>query len=442
MEIIMENLSSSETSPELALQDRVREGEFNAEKQSASYWYFSMMEGMPLSTMEKAQLLVALKLEIPYLVSGVLERTCNLQCAHCLYQKEDSSAAISKQNHLDEVITKVVSTMPKADEGYQPKFMSVGRILRPSHLALFQKLRESREDVQLGVIDNGTYTRLLPKWPQGLKFDWIDISIDGTPEHHNVQRGAENAYVDAMNGLLHAREVTRSRDEGGYVSSLFTLTSINAGDIASVANTLLTPQVNGLPLVDVLKFTTMSPTNAENARIEISVEEIRIAWEALVEASIKYNTEERTSIDLGLYRIEDIEKLAAVVGEQKFLDALSIEGGVKVDRAFVNFMIDGVKVSYLPLSIWVPEEFLIEADGAHRVAYEGQFTLEELRAGVSKDGRDTKGFTVAQLTPEASLQEAYEKGVDHYWKNFGHKRLKDEFEVFARIRAKAEHAKE
>lgn len=59
------------------------------------------------------------------------------------------------------------------------------------------------------------------------------------------------------------------------------------------------------------------------------------------------------------------------------------------------------------------------------------------RTGRSKDGRDTKPYTVDQLTLETDFREVYEKAVELYWQRFGHKKLDDEFAAFQRIQAKA-----
>ncbi|MFA6414451.1 MAG: hypothetical protein WC217_01765 [Candidatus Paceibacterota bacterium] len=430
--------------PEFTLQEKIKgDAEKYRYRPSANRWYWGMVGGEPINDEWKAKMLLAQKEELPYLVSAVMERDCNLNCAHCLYQEEDSSEGVSREAHLSEVIEHIVGTMPQASEGRGREvleFMSAGRILKPWHLDIFKKLRETRPDVKLGVIDNGTFTELLSEWPEGFKFDWIDISIDGTPMHHNGQRRSPTAYAEAEKGLMHAREVIK---DDGYVASLMTLTTINAGDITEVTDTLLKAGKNGKPLVDKLKLTTMSPTNDINKKIEMKVEDFAKAWGEIKTACTKYNTPDNERISLGLYRIEDIEKLAAVIGERKFLESfpadadMANEKGTAFRGNFIDLRIDGVPVSYLPVSIWPPEELLIEADGAYRVAYEGQFTLDELHAGKSKDGRDTKPYTVAQLTPETDFREVYERGVDLYWQRFGHKKLNEEFAAFGRIRAKA-----
>jgi|GEM_PF-946989 len=432
--------------PEISLQHELREkgGEYIP---SGSWWYWNMVDGKPIDDKTKAEMLLAQKEELPYMVSAVLERACNLSCNHCLYQDEKSSREASIKGRLSEVIEHMVSNMPKASEDTggkrnpEPEFLSGGRILRPWHLDLFKNLRDVRPDVKIGMIDNGTFTKLLAKWPEGLKMDWIDISIDGTEEHHNEQRGSTNAYSEAIHGLMRAREIIRPRSEGGYVASLMTLTNINAGDVPKVADVLF-EESGGEPLADKLNLTTMGPTNAVNTELEMRVQDLAQAWDGIKKASAKYNTPTNQRVSLRLYRIEDLEKLATIVGEKKFLESFPDNEQEARERVsfrgnFIETNIDGILVSYLPVSIWPPEELLIEADGAYRVAYEGQFTLDELRDGKSKDGRNTGSYTVAQLTPETDFREVYEKAVDHYWQYFGHKKLDNEFATFQRIREKA-----
>ena len=434
--------------PEIALQQQMKEEGFESKYGSANTWYLSALRGKEFTPERAAQMLLQQKREVPQLASAVLERTCNLHCPHCLYQDEHSSMSVSRANHLDEVILNVVRQMdaPRTDadnplNNYNPQFMSAGRILRAPHLKLFEQLRAARPDVALGVIDNGTFVKHLKNWPSGFKFDWMDISIDGPEAIHNKQRDPKDsdsaAFSEAIEGLKQARSVVRGRDEGGRVTSLFTLTNVNAGTVVETAEMLL-DHVEGEPLVDEFRMTTLSPTNEVNTEMLTSVDDFSRAWEGIRKVSGKYNSPDKPHrFVFSVYRVDDMEKLAAVVGEKKFLDAFSAEGKLEIEKNFLHATIDGVRVSYLPLSIWTPEEFLIEADGAYRTAYEGMFTLNELRSGTSSDGRDTRPYTIEQLSPTSDFRAAYEHGVDHYWQNFGKKRMADELVVFQRIREKA-----
>lgn len=393
---------------------------------SAQLWQNLVVEGKKI---EITELVEAMKAELPQLVSAVFERTCNLSCAHCLYQDEKSSAALSHANEFDAVVENIVRQMPAASETYIPHFLSVGRILRPRHLALFAKLREMRPEVKLGVIDNGSFTKLLPKWPRGFKFDWMDISLDGLEEAHNAQRNSPKAFEMAINGIKGARKVSKR------ITSLFTLTNLNYQDIEGVADLLLGGTE---PLVDQFRVTFVSPTNDTNAKLVVTPEQLAIAWESMQRITEKYG-QDRIG-ELGIYRIGDVELLAAAVGEQKLVDVFTVQqDGSATLIADANMLItemDGVVVSYLPLSIWPPEEFLIEADAAQRTAHEAKFTLEELRSSRSKQGESTSAYTVSQLTPVSDFKSEYARCVDHYWQHIGAEKLLEEQAVWARIRSR------
>lgn len=434
---------------EINIQSEVRE-KIHEKKGSANRYVWIIVDALA-SDIEPtpellAELLINQKHELPHLVSGVMERTCNLQCAHCLYQEEKSSAAISQEAHLGERIINIVSQMPpqckEPRAEYNPKFLSIGRILRPWHLDVFAELRRLRSDVQLGVIDNGSYTKLLSKWPADFKFDWMDISVDGIEASHNEQRQSPKAFAQAIEGLKRAREVTRSPEEGGYVSSLLTLTRVNARDIEAVADTLLAvPEGGVLPLADKFNITTVGPTNEINRQLETDNGDFREAWEQIKKVCQKYNREDKQRTVFGIYRVQDIEKLAAAVGERRFLEVFTAKDDslpdLEVERNFLDLEFDGVPIRYQPLSIWTPEEFPIDADGSYLAAYAVKHTLDELRAGKAKDGADTTSYTFETLTAKTDFRESFESAVDQYWIRFGKQRLQDEIAAFKRIREKA-----
>ena len=395
-------------------------------KASAALWQNCVVGGKEVETSE---LVRAMRAELPQLVSAVIERTCNLNCAHCLYPPDTSSAAVSRANALDACIENIVRQMPAPSETYHPKFLSVGRILRSAHLALFARLRELRPEVELGVIDNGSFTKLLNKWPSDFRFDWMDVSLDGLEKAHNAQRRSPLAFAMAINGIKQARTVS------SRVTSLFTLTRLNYRDVEGVADLLLGGEE---PMVDQFRVTFVSPTNDTNAALVVTPEQLALAWESMQRITEKYG-QDRIG-EFGIYRMEDVELLAAAVGERKLLKAFTVqdegEATLFADANVLVTEMDGVVVSYQPLSIWPPEEFLIEADAAQRVAHEGKFTLAELRNGSTASGVDTSAYTVSQLTPESDFRAEYEQCVDHYWQRIGLEKLREEQTIWGRIRSR------
>lgn len=111
---------------------------------------------------------------------------------------------------------------------------------------------------------------------------------------------------------------------------------------------------------------------------------------------------------------------------------------VGVDVGKMTFKIDGVPVNYFPVSIWPPEEFIIDADGANRVAFSISHTLKDLQSGKDKEGGDTNGYTVDYLNSNSDFIKTYQKSVDQWMEFKGKDFLKEEVEMFERIKKLSE----
>jgi len=421
-------------------------------KLAIQQWYSIVMGKAEMAKEDDTIILESLEKEIPSMCSVTMERTCNLECTHCIYQPEKSSKDYSDRFGLSNIIENIVRQLPTQEQHPQhesPKFLHDGRILMKWHLDVFKRIREIRPDVKIGLIDNGSYTRLLNEFrDRNIKLDWLDISIDGTEETHNKQRDPihKRAFREAMEGLKKAREITKSPREGGKVTSLFTLTKINFRDISKVADMLFQPNPeskDGLDYIDELCITTLSPARDPNKPLELSpdfeqgdVSDFLIAWEQIKDISARYN-KDRQRVFFGIYRMQDLEKLARAVGVSKFLESLKPEL-VQAAGGAIIFYLDGVPIRYSPLSIWPQETFLIDADGANRVAYSPQYRLEELRTGQDIKGNNISNFTVKQLDENSCYKESYENYAKHWWNFFGREHLKKEMAFIKRMREMAQ----
>lgn len=431
---------------------------------SGDYWYSRVIENVAKKTPEQLEkgIIEALKAEVPMLCSSTMERACNFSCKHCLYpEKEESSQEESRKVGLDKIIYNIIEQMPTKETSPRnmigevrpenPSFLHAGRILREWHLDILKNIKERRPDIRVGLIDNGTYTRFLDKFKEkNIKLDWLDISVDGVKEFHNLQRSSNSAFDITMDGLRHAREITVPPEKGGRVTSLFTLSNLNYQDknIEKTADMLLSGEK---PLVDEFNITTMSATRESLNSIVISphyreggVEEFKEAWEQIKNVFNKYGRDEsgKQKVYLRMYRHEDVEKLAYAVGPKKFMEAVknreSENNYVGVDVGKMTFKIDGVPVDYLPMSIWPPEEFNIDADGANRTAYSITHTLKELQNGKAESGGDIKGYTVDYLNNDSDFIKTYQKEVDQWMEFKGKDFLKEEIEMFDRIKKLSE----
>lgn len=367
-------------------------------------------------------MLCALKREVPEMCSVTMERACNLQCGHCLYRPEKSSESLSQVAHLPELILRAVDQLP----GEAPRLLHEGRIIRPWHVEVLAEARKQRSELRIGLIDNGTYVRVMDEFRrQDFVLDWLDLSLDGPEAVHNAQRGSATAYRDAMVGFERAREATKPRSEGGRVTALFTLTALNHLSFEAAAEILF--PMDAKPLIDQLHLTTMSPTRAELAPLEL--QDFHAFWVQAkrVFARFGHDADGRQCVFFRFYRHQELQKLAEVVGKAKMRRAFTEE--ILFAPGEIYFTVDSVPCVFAPLSLWPGEEFLIDADGRYGTAYSISHTLANLRRGKSDEGEDLRGFTVEQLTPDFDLKSLYRRCVDQWWRFRGRRYLKEECDI-------------
>ena len=379
-----------------------------------------------------AKMIESLNNEYPRLCSLILERACNLQCAHCIFQPEKTSIEASRSVGYEGLACNIISQMAP-----NPFVIHEGRILRDWHLGLFADIREIRPDAKIGMIDNGTYLRHEKLFRKNdFLLDWIDISFDGTKEVHNKQRCSTTAFDTALKGVQEARRFVRPKEEGSKVTTLFTVTNWNYHDVYNTAALLL-----GQNLVDEFHITPFSPVRTEIEPLffcpgykEGKVDECIVLWEQIQRIWKEFNGKNGKSIFVRVYQHADLEKIARAVGVEKFMKAFENKEVVSVDQGSVSFEIDGVRITYVPLSICPSETFVIDADGQYRMAYCLKYTLEELNSGISKEGKDTKPYTVAKLMPNSSFKDLFHLGAEQWVKVFGEDYLQKEFEMFRSLR--------
>ena len=230
---------------------------------SMDYWFAVAVLGDRRSELIE-NMYEALAEETPPILSVVGERTCNLSCAHCIFQDERSSREISNASRLEGAAKTIVSQM-----GENPIVVHEGRIFRPWHLSWLSAIREVRPNSHIGMIDNGTFlNHSAAILSSGFKFDWLDISLDGPETVHNFQRRSSQAFHVAIKGIENAREFITP---GGRVTSLFTLTSINHASVLDMCRALPTE-------VDEWHITTLSPARPEISEFVVNDEEFAKWW--------------------------------------------------------------------------------------------------------------------------------------------------------------------
>ncbi len=415
-------------------------------RNSTDFWYSRVIKNITREKFSEKEIekkmIKCLKNETPSLISAIMERSCIFQCKHCVFQKECSSQGISKKFNLEKIIYSMIRQLPSKEESFrnpkeEPMFIHEGRILKEWHLDIFKNIRKIRPDIKIGLIDNGSYTRLISEFKKrGVKLDWLDISIDGLKDSHNNQRKNPSAFDIALKGLIRAKEITLPHKKGGRISALFTITKLNYKDVLKTADFLFS---NGL--IDEFHITTIAPVRREHSQLEVSVKEFKKAWKQIVKIYKKYGLHKngRERVFFRLYRHQDLEKLAYAVGVKKFLNAILIIDEEKKKNPLVEvaigriiFYIDGVPVTFSPLSTWPQETFLIDADGANRVAHSLKYTISDLRKGMRQQTKSSN-YTVNQMNIKSDFVKSYHLAVDKWWEKFGKNFLREERDVFNRL---------
>lgn len=377
-------------------------------KSSAMDYWFSVVQRGQTGPEFIDTMFALLHEDCPPILSVVGERACNLQCSHCIFQREFSS-----NRYFDAQVTAVKTIVSQM--GRNPIVVHEGRVFRSHHLEWLKAIRDTRPDARIGMIDSGNYlihADILKK--SGFKFDWLDISLDGPEAIHNRQRRNNSAYNVAIDGIVNARHFLRGN---GKVTSLFTLTNINFESIEATRKIL--PE-----RVAEWHITTISPVRPEIQHLSVTDEQFSVAWSQVVSVAKK------CPVFVRVYVAEDILKLARAVGKKKFTMALN-KG--QVSNCSITLTIDRVPVTYYPQSVATSETFVIDADAHYRAPYSVAYTLEELRNGKSRFGEDLSRYTIGPLTENSQFGILYGRNVEMWKVGFGRKALDKEIFVFSVI---------
>lgn len=376
---------------------------------SVDYWYAIVAQQCENAELIETMYKV-LKFEQPRILSVIGERWCNRQCLHCGFQKEKSSAKLSRKKDLTSKVSNIASQM-----GKDLYVVHEGRTFSPSHLEWLIDIKRVRPDCKVGIIDNGSYTKHIEAIEvSGFKFDWMDISLDGTEEIHNKQRISKHSFAEAMNGIRNANRILIS---DGKINSLLTLTKKNYGSILETSKIL--PEE-----ISQWHITTITPLRPEIAHLSVSDEEFGVSWRQIRIAN------QIRSVHFRIYVADDLLKIAKAVGKDKFLAAFE---NAYVDLASISFNLCGVQITFYPQSVAPSETWVVDADGSFHVPYSIGFTLEELQRGVSRFGEDIRKYIIKD-EGEKNFQSIYEKAVEHWRNEFGLKSLMHEKFIFDQIR--------
>lgn len=328
----------------------------------------------------------------PNLLSIVFTRRCVFQCRHCFYPPEAFEGNI---NAIQGCLKKILKR-PKIKID---ALLHAGRIFLPAHLKALQFAKG--KGLKIGMIDNGNYVASIDKIKEaGVRFDWMDISVDGTKRIHNLQRANPAAYTTAYNGIKRSSEVAEQ------VNVLLTASKINYKNIPSAIEAMRDDKN-----LKINRF-IVGLVNAPDARPAGDIKKLEINS---AEFGILLNKLKRLGVPVSLsfYRATDF---------LKFLDSERIsEYGIEFDNIQITYRHKKfpIAVGYTPESLAVAEEFIIDSNGEYVLPYSGQFKVTEMPKKY-KSGSDLSRIPI---------EKAYKKAIDRYFQVLGYKKLKNEIKL-------------
>lgn len=125
----------------------------------------------------------------------IMTGACEFQCQHCVYPP---SYARSNRGLAAEWWNRMLQDMYE-NLGVRT-FVYGGRSVTAEGLNVLQRLRERHPNARIGLIDNGISMLQDHGQLQSIRPDWIDISLDGQEQEHDLQRGRKGSFRAGLNG--------------------------------------------------------------------------------------------------------------------------------------------------------------------------------------------------------------------------------------------------
>jgi len=362
------------------------------------YW-FSHISGQS----NVGEVFQAVATELPPLASLILDRSCQFQCQHCIFQKEPISRGLLEIN----AVLHVLKQLPN------PKVIHEGRQFTPRQLPLLEAV--SCAGYPIGTIESGTYTKHLDGILKSkLRFNWMDVSVDGPKQIHNLQRNSKRSWDVAIEGIKQARRVLT---HDGKVTSLMTLTSLNCGYVSETAEELFNQDV------DEWHLTTLSVRNGIE-KLKASLKQVETALCQITKISKTHK-----NIFLRIYNLEDMRSLISIFGKKAFSTLLK---NAKVTQNALVLDI-GFPLFFYPASIAPGETLVIDADGWWRLPYCIKYALKELELGCDLNGQSISVYNVTKISEQTRVDEMFKQVVSNWRKYCGEKQLFQEQELFQNL---------
>lgn len=146
---------------------------------------------------------------------------CEFECQHCIYPPD--YAQFNRNISIAEW-GKVLEGL--RDLGVET-FVYGGRSVTRAGMKLLSAIRKSFPEAPIGMIDNGISMVPFREEIVTLGLDWIDISLDGLENDHDLMRGKKGSFQEGLKGALWLKE----HEAAPKVNILACLTTVNRNSI-------------------------------------------------------------------------------------------------------------------------------------------------------------------------------------------------------------------
>jgi radical SAM protein with 4Fe4S-binding SPASM domain len=222
---------------------------------------------------------------------------CNLSCLHC-YSKADLDA-------VDTLDTKtILDTLPKLKQsGVKFIIFSGGEPL--TRKDLFDIANRCRE---LGIITYLSTNGLYVKKSNALKildtFDYVGISIDGSPDVHDKFRGLKGSFEESMKAVDLLNSFGKKK-----VGIRFTITKDTYDDLEFIFELA---EKHSIPKI-YISHLVYSGRGLENLEMDLSKEQRRVAVEYIIDKAFEYYEN-----DTGIEIVTGNMEIDAILFYEKF----------------------------------------------------------------------------------------------------------------------------
>lgn len=324
----------------------------------------------------------------PSLTSIVFTRECFLRCKHCCYPVANcQDIDLGSLEKIDQVIDATFKVGNR-------DLIHIGRILKKEHLPILKKYQD--KGMSINLIDNGGGQSLIKDIKKmGLFFTGgIDVSVDGTKQSHEAQRGP-GTYALAASGIEAFKEVA------DHIAITATASALNFDTIVPG----LLELKEKYPFIKVLQITTTAPMKTQTQRMHLTKEEMVEIFNQLM------NISHKNPPRLLIYRNDDLMSI---------LDELMKHGKPIFKHIHMEWKINNLTVAYFPESIVAAEEFAIDANGRHILPFGLDHHLDER----------PEDWEMQDDLILTDPDKSYELLVDKFFKVRGDERFKQEKKIF------------